>query len=584
MSNKNIEASIIEASILETVIKSIKQNFKQTSKDLKVAIPPDIKMGDFTIECFPLAKQLRQSPIEIAQKLANEIKLNHVIAKIQAMGPYLNFFINKEYLFKNTCEQILKQKEKYGTKKTTGKQKKIMVEYSGPNTNKPLHVGHARNNILGMAISNLLEKQGNKVIKANLINDRGIHICKSMLAYQELGDKKTPKSENKKSDHFVGDYYILYNSDKIKNKEEKTQQMLIEWENKNPKIRALWKKMNKWTIDGMDKTYKRMGSKFDKVYLESETYELGKKIIQQGLKKEIFYKREDGAIEIDLTPYGLDKKVLLRSDGTSVYMTQDLGTTVLKFKDFKLDSSTWIVANEQIYHFKVLFQTLKLLGYKWADNCYHLPYGMVNLTTGKMKSREGTVVDADNLMDELHELAKKEISKRDSKLTPRALEQRAEKIGLAALKYYLLKHSPQRDITFDPKKSISFEGDTGPYIQYAYARIQSIIRKGSPLSGGAREDKFTYNLLGNEEELEIIKLLYQYPQIIKEATQEYNPTKLTSLLFDLAQSFNKFYQKHSVLNTDDKKLVQARLSLIECVATVIKNGLNILGIDVVEKM
>jgi arginyl-tRNA synthetase len=544
--------------------------------------PPDVKMGDLALPCFTFAKDLKKTPAEIAKNIACKLKKDNVIAKIEAQGSYVNFFFQPEYIFKTITTDILTQKEKYGNS-DFGKNQKILVEYSGPNTNKPLHLGHARNNILGMALSNLLEAVGYKIIKANLINDRGIHINKSILAYKKWGYGKTYQSENKKSDHFVGDYYVLY--DQMKNDcpeiEDEIKTMLKKWEEGDKEILNLWKKMRKWAMDGINETYKRMGTKFDIEYYESDTYKEGKEIAKQGLKDKIFQKEKNGAITIDLTDKGLDKKVLLRGDGTALYATQDIATSKRKFDEHKPDKAIWIVASEQEYHFKVLFEILQKLKIAEKKNLFHLSYGMVKLTTGKMKSREGTIVDLDNLMDELHDLAKKEIQKRDKKIKTKELEKRSEAIGLSALKYFLVKAQPRREIIFNPKKSISFEGNTGPYIQYAYARTHSIISKKTKKT---LPKNINFGLLGNTEERVLINLLRQFPKAIQLSASENNPSNIANFIYELAQSFNHFYHEHSVLSAESDELVQARLKLIESVGIVLKNGLRLLGIDVVEKM
>lgn len=563
---------------IETLFPNL--NIKVLEKLLEV--PFDIKMGDLALPCFVFAKKIKKSPNKIAKEIADEIKCDNIVSKIEVKGAYINFFFHPKYIFKTICNEILKQKEKYGSSKF-GKNKKVLIEYSSPNTNKPLHLGHARNNTLGMSLSNILEFCGYKVVKINLINDRGVHINKSMLAYQKWGYGKTYESENKKSDHFVGDFYILYGQMEKDTPEIKkeTEEMLKKWEAGDKKVLSLWKEMKKWAIDGINETYKRMGTKFDFIYYESDTYKQGKEIVKKGLKDKIFQREENGAIVIDLTQQGLDKKVLLRSDGTALYITQDLETSKMKFEEHKPDKAIWVVASEQEYHFKVLFEILQKLKIADKKNLFHLSYGMVNLTTGKMKSREGTIVDIDNLMDELHNLAKEEIKKRDYKIKEKELEKRSEAIGLGALKYYLVKTQPKREITFNPEESISFDGNTGPYIQYAYSRIQSIINK--------RKKKIpttpvNFGLLGNLEERTLINLLAEFPQVVKKSAAENNPANIANFIYKLAQEFNHFYHEHSVLSAESKDLIQARLKLIEAVGIVLKTGSGLLGIDVIERM
>jgi arginyl-tRNA synthetase len=549
---------------------------------LKIETPPDIKMGDIALPCFDFAKILKKSPIEIAKNIAENFANDQAILKTEIQGAYLNFFINPKFIFQATCEQIFKEKTKYGQSKFGDKQK-ILLEYSSPNTNKPLHLGHARNNVLGMALANILEALDYKVIKANLINDRGIHINKSLLAYQKWGFNKTPETEGKKGDHFVGDFYVLYDQMKkeLPEIEEEIKAMLLKWEAGDKQTIALWKKMNKWAISGMMQTYKRMGCKFDVIYYESEVYKQGKELVEQGVKDKIFTKEADKSISIDLTDKGLDKKVLLRSDGTSMYMTQDLATSKRKFEQYSPTKTLWVVGSEQEYHFKVLFEILELMGLAKKDNLVHIAYGMVALTSGKMKSREGNVVDIDNLLDELSALAKKEISTRDEEISETELTTKAEIVAQGALKYYLLKANFKKNITFNPEESIAFDGHTGPYIQYAFARIQSLKNKAPKIS---KINKINWELLGNIEERKMINLLAEFPETIKESASEYNPAKIANYLYELAQDFNHFYHQHPVLHTENESLVQARIVLVDCVGIVLKNGLGLLGIEVVDKM
>ncbi|MGC9049179.1 MAG: arginine--tRNA ligase [Patescibacteria group bacterium] len=593
--------------IQEHIIKLIKSKLVGLSTDfiIDLEIPPNPKMGDLAVGCFRMAKILKKSPEKIAQDLALKIKPDEIIEKINNTGPYLNFFLKKENWFKTVCQEILDKKDKFGNS-DFGQKKKILIEYSAPNTNKPQHLGHLRNNFLGMAVANLFSCLGFKAIKVNLINDRGIHICKSMLAYQKWGENKTPESENMKGDHFVGKYYVLFEE---KAKEDpklldEAQELLRKWENRDTETLALWQKMNRWAINGFSQTYKKIGTEFDKIYYESETYKLGKKIILKALKKGLCYKRPDGAVEVDLTKDGLDKKVLIRADGTSVYVTQDIGLAKLKYDDFKPDRSIYVVASEQEYHFKVLFTILPLFGFKWVKNLYHLSYGLVFLPEGKMKSREGKVVDADEIIAEVEKLAKGEILAREPNISPIELSARAEKIALGAIKFFFLKVSPKQEINFKPEESISFEGATGPYIQYTYARIQSILRKSNIPEGeqapyGAsqhpvslKENKLPtkqasihvdYSNLGAREEVEILKLLFIFPDILQRATLAMDPSVLANYLLKLCQFFNEFYHQHPVLQAEEKiKIV--RLNFITSIAEIIKKGLDILGIQTLEIM
>ncbi|MFH1838656.1 MAG: arginine--tRNA ligase [Candidatus Kuenenbacteria bacterium] len=577
--------------------KAVLEKFKiKIEQEIIIEQPPESKMGDFCFSCFLLAKEIKKSPKEIAEILAQEIKSDKITKEIKAIGPYLNFFIHREIFFENIYKNLQEKKKR---KKILSK---IMIEFSSPNTNKPLHLGHFRSSILGMSLANLLEENNCKVIKANLINDRGVHICKAMLAYQKWGENKTPKDEKTKGDHFIGNFYVLFEKAAKKEQTEKNLEKIIEtefykealemlkkWEQGDKEILKLWKKMNQWTLSGLKKTYQRMGIKFDKWYFESQTYKFGREIILKAFKKGICYKRQDGAIEIDLTQYGLDKKVLLRLDGTSVYVTQDIGMAKLKFDQFKLSQSIVLTGAEQIYHFQVLFKILELLNFIWAKKCFHLIHEMVNLPEGKMKSREGKVVDSDDLLDKMEKMAQQEIKKRDKNISLKELKQRAKKISLAAIKFYLLKVNPKQVIIFDPKKSLSFEGATGPYLQYTYARIQSILNKVLDKNDNKKNKQSIYrnidfSCLKEEEEWEIAKWIFKFSDVIKKSAQDYNPAILAEYLLKLASSFNKFYHQYSIIKAESKELQKARLILIQCVAIILKKGLNLLGIEEIKKM
>lgn len=554
---------------------------------LRLDISPDLKIGDLSIACFDLGKHLKQSPEKIAASLSSyfhdETETHHVMTKVENAGPYVNFFLNKNIWFRAVLEQILKQKQSFGKNLNAQPLKKIVLEYSSPNTNKPQHLGHLRNNFLGWSLAQLIQSAGHKVIKVNIINDRGIHISKSMLAYKLWGNKKTPKSENKKGDNFVGDYYVMFEKKVKKNPEllKQAQELLEKWEAGDKKIRKLWKKMNKWALSGINQTYKKIGVSFDKIYYESKIYKLGKKIILQALKKDLCYIRDDKAVEIDLTNYGLDKKVLIRPDGTSVYITQDIGLVQLRYKQFKPDIYIYVVGSEQDYHFKVLFKILNIFGNEWAKNCYHLSYGLISLPKGRMKSREGEVVDADDVILEMENLAMHEIAKRDQNLAKDEIDKRATAIALSALKFYLLKFTPKQNIKFNPEKTLSFEGDTGPYLQYTYARIQSILKKANFNTNSLGE--VDYTVLGNEEEVELLKQLFVYTDILLRCVDEYSPAYLCTYLLQLSQIFNEFYHKHRVLQ-EKNDVKDARLVLIAAIAQVIKNALGLLGINVLEEM
>ena len=569
----------------EKVIQLLSTETKIKSEEIKklLTVPPK-GLGDFAFPCFVLAKEMKKSPIAVAQELSEKFSGKNkasFIEKVEAKGPYINFFISADNLSEQVLENIFSGVA-FQTKLGKGK---VMVEYSSPNTNKPLHLGHLRNNTLGLAISNLLEQTGHKVVKANLVNDRGIHICKSMIAYKKFGNSRDPKKEGIKSDHFVGEMYVLYN-EKLKEDpklEEEAQEMLKQWEAGNKEVIALWKKMNLWATEGMKETYNEYGTKFDEWFFESDLFKKGnsKKIIEEGLAKGIFKKEDNGAIVAVLEPE-IQNKVLLRGDGTSLYATNDLALTQYKFDEFKLDKCIWVVANEQDLYFKQLFKIFEKLGRKWASDCFHLSYGYVSLTTGKMKSREGTVVDADDLLAEEKEIALQEIKKRYPALKDKDAQVRAKKIALAAIKFYLLKNDARKDMVFDAKESISFEGETGPYVQYTYARAKSILRK-------AKEEKIKYkkgnfDLLIDPKEKELILALGNFSDAIKKSWENLSLHSLCHNILSIAEKFNSFYHEVSVLKSESKELINARLSLVGAVSITIKKGLEILDVEAIEEM
>jgi arginyl-tRNA synthetase len=559
----------------------VKRTIKRATKlkNINLEIPPNPEFGDYAFPCFELAKKLKKHPAEIAKDLEKTIKPNKIVNQVKAIGPYLNIFINKQALAEAILPKIFKEKINYGKNKT--KKSKILIESPGPNTNKPLHLGHVRNLCLGQSLNNLLTSQGNTIFPVNINNDRGIHICKSMLAYKKWGKNKTPESENIKPDLFVGNFYVLFNKKAKQNPklEDEAKELLQKWENKDSETIALWKKMNKWAYQGFKQTYKKFNISFEKEYYESDTYKKGKKIIKKGLKSGIFEKDDSGAIYIDLKKENLGKKILLRADGTSVYITQDIYLAKKRYEDFKFDKLIYIVGNEQIYHFKVLFKILEKLGYAFAKDLYHFSYGMINLTTGKMKSREGKVVDADNLIEKLTNLAKKEIKKRYPKIKESRLNKRAEKIAMSAIRFYILKHDSLKDFTFHPQKSISFEGETGPYIQYTYARINSIIKK----SQQKPTTKINFKLLKEKEEKILIKKLEEYPELLKESSEKYKISLIPHYLLELAQSFNSYYHNIQIIQ-ENKELEKARILLIYSIQQILKTGLNILGIETMGEM
>jgi len=555
--------------------------------------------GDVTLVVFPFVKQLRKNPKEVAEKIGEYLQKNvPEVAAYNVVGGFLNLVIDDSY-YTGFLREIYPDKN-YGLTPTRDNEKALMVEYSSPNTNKPLHLGHIRNNLLGHSISEIYKATGKPVIKTQIINDRGIHICKSMLAWQKFGNGETPESTGLKGDHLAGKYYVAFDKAYKKqmadliaggmSEEEakkqapillEAQEMLRKWEAKDPEVMELWHKMNGWVYKGFDETYKNLGVSFDKNYYESETYLLGKQVVEEGLKKGIFFQKEDGSVWADLSEEGLDEKLLLRADGTSVYITQDIGTAIKRFNDFDIDSHIYVVGNEQDYHFQVLFLILKKLGYQWADKLYHLSYGMVELPHGKMKSREGTVVDADDLMVEMTNTAR-EISQELGKLEGYSDEEKEglyRIIGLGALKYFILKVDPKRTIMFDPKKSVDFQGNTGPFIQYAYARIQSILRKAGDL---LQKDFKPLKLTAKEKE--VIKQIAMFPQIIAVAAEQQNPGIIANYTYDLVKAYNSFYQSVPILAAEDENERIFRVKLSEKAGDTIQNAFKLLGIEVPERM
>ena len=547
-------------------------NLKESFLEPLLETPPEPHLGDFAFPCFSLAKKYKQPPNDIASSLIPKLKANQLIEEIEQKGPYINFFINKAKLASLVINEILKKSSGYG--KSHNKKQRILIEYPSPNTNKPLHLGHIRNILLGSSLNSLLKFQGNNVYQVSLNNDRGIHICKSMLAYNIYGFNQKP---DKKPDHFVGDFYVKFNQAAIQNPdlEQQAQEMLSKWEQKNPAILALWKKMNSWALQGFQETYKKFNLSFTKQYYESKFYDKGKDIILKALKKGLFTKDEKGNIIASLPELG--NKVVLRADSTSVYITQDIYLAYLKNKEFHPDKSIYIVASEQDYHFKALFKILTTLGFK-TNNLYHLSYGMVYLPEGKMKSREGKVIDADDLIDEVTQLARNVIEEKHPKLSNKELDKRAKIIGMAALKFFILKQDPKRDFTYNPEESLSFEGETGPYIQYTYARIKSILRKAKPI----KQPDLSY--LSQAIEKQLITLLQKYPQILAEATEKYKISLLASYLIELSKTFNSFYHEHPVLKAEHKEVRAARLHLIKAISIVLSSALAILGIEALEEM
>lgn len=565
--------------------------------------------GDITLVVFPFVKAARKAPAQVAQEVGEALTnspspiANRLISSFNAVQGFLNLSIAQSYWVEQL--QSIADTENYGQlTRGEGEKPLMMVEYSSPNTNKPLHLGHVRNNLLGYSIAKIQEANGWNVVKTNIVNDRGIHICKSMLAWQKFGNGETPENSGKKGDHLIGDYYVRFDKEyKAQIKElmaqgmdeetakkeapliKEAQAMLVRWEQNDPEVRALWQKMNEWVYAGFDETYKQMGVGFDKIYYESDTYLVGKGEVERGLAKGDFYRREDGSVWADLAQNGLDEKLLLRADGTSVYMTQDIGTAKLRFEDYPIDKMVYVVGNEQEYHFKVLSILLDRLGFPFGKELVHFSYGMVELPNGKMKSREGTVVDADDLMAQMIADAK-EISKDKVNTLPDITEAEANEIarvvGLGALKYFILKVDPRKNMLFNPEESIDFNGNTGPFIQYTYARIQSVLRKANtPIDSRL---SISESVTLSDKELSLIQRLVDYPVAVRQAGDEFSPAVIANYAYALACDFNSFYHDHSILNEADADKRALRLVLAQTVAKVIKSAMALLGIEVPNRM
>ena len=566
--------------------------FQPTRKDFE---------GDITLVTFPMLKALKTNPVKLGEEIGNYLTENVAeVSGFNVVKGFLNIVLSDAYFLNFFSE--MKDRKDFGILPAAEDAKGIMVEYSSPNTNKPLHLGHIRNILLGFSVAEILSAAGNKAYKTQIINDRGIHICKSMLAWERFGNGETPESAGIKGDKLVGNYYVKFDQEYKKEISElmktkgisdeaakaeapilvEAKQMLLKWEAGDPEVVALWEKMNQWVYDGFEKTYDALGVDFDKNYYESDTYLLGKDVVNQGLEKGVFYKKDDGSVWIDLTDEGLDEKIVLRSDGTAVYMTQDIGTAIQRVKDFDISGMVYTVGNEQDYHFKVLFLILKKLGFDWADYLYHLSYGMVDLPSGKMKSREGTVVDADDLIAEMTETARnisEELGKLDG-YTEVEKEELYRIIGLGALKYYILKVDPKKRILFNPEESVDFQGNTGPFIQYTYARIQSIIRKADFDFKKPVEDGYKFH----EKERSLIKQLQLYPETIQLAAENHSPALIANYTYELVKEFNSFYQNVTILGTEDVTEKTLRVQLANSVGNVIKSSFSLLGIQVPERM
>ncbi len=557
--------------------------------------------GDITLVVFPFTKTARKQPEVIGNEIGQWLTENtDIVDKYNVIKGFLNLSISKDNWI-STLNNIYNDK-KYGTKEETPESPLMMIEYSSPNTNKPLHLGHVRNNLLGYSISQIQKANGWKVVKTNIVNDRGIHICKSMLAWLKYGNGETPASTGMKGDHLIGKYYVEFDKHyKAELKElqakgmsedeakansslmKEAQAMLLKWEQNDPEIRSLWQMMNEWVYAGFDETYKRLGVDFDKIYYESNTYLEGKEKVEEGLNKGIFYRREDGSVWADLTSDGLDEKLLLRSDGTSVYMTQDIGTAKLRYQDYPIDKMVYVVGNEQNYHFQVLSLLLDKLGFKWGKELVHFSYGMVELPNGKMKSREGTVVDADDLMDGMIEEAA-QTSAALGKLencTKEEIDNINRMVGLGALKYFILKVDPRKNMTFNPEESIDFNGNTGPFIQYTCARIKSILRKASEQGIDIKEVK---GITLQEKEVSLIQNLTSYPSIVEQAGKDFSPALIANYVYDLVKEYNQFYQTSPILKEENAETMNMRLMLSACTVKVIESGMSLLGIEMPEKM
>ena len=603
----------IEQQIINAAQTAVKELYGQEVPEKMVQLQKTKKEfeGNLTLVVFPFLKISRKKPDETAREIGEYIKQNcEAIADFNAVGGFLNLVIDKKAWLALLNEMNLN--EKFGEKPVTEASPLVMIEYSSPNTNKPLHLGHVRNNLLGWSLAQIMEANGNRVVKTNIVNDRGIHICKSMLAWQKFGNGETPETSGKKGDHLIGDYYVAFDKHyraevaelktkyvaegmdeeqaEKKAKEEsplikEAHEMLVKWEQNDPEVRALWKKMNDWVYAGFDETYKALGVGFDKIYYESNTYLVGKKKVEEGLAKGLFFRKDDNSVWADLTDEGLDQKLLLRSDGTSVYMTQDIGTAEMRFNDFPIDKMIYVVGNEQNYHFQVLSILLDRLGFKWGKELVHFSYGMVELPNGKMKSREGTVVDADDLIAAMVADAK-QTSEELGKFKDMSEEERneiARIVGLGALKYFILKVDARKNMLFNPEESIDFNGNTGPFIQYTYARIRSILRK-AQAEGINIPATLADTMPLNEKEIELIQKLNEFGAAVEQAGKDYSPSGIANYCYELTKAFNQFYHDYSILGADTEEEKVVRLVLAQNVGKTLKNGMALLGIEVPERM
>ena len=603
----------IEDKLVASVISGLKALYSQEVPEKMVQIQKTKKEfeGHLTLVVFPFLKMSRKGPEQTAQEIGEYLKVNEpAVAAFNVIKGFLNLTIASATWIDLLYE--IQADEQYGLVKATETSPLVMIEYSSPNTNKPLHLGHVRNNLLGNALANIVAANGNKVVKTNIVNDRGIHICKSMLAWKKYGNGETPETSGKKGDHLVGDYYVSFDKhykaevkelmtefaaqgmseDEAKAKAEaasplmqEAREMLVKWEAGDPEIRGLWEMMNNWVYAGFDETYRKMGVSFDKIYYESNTYLEGKEKVMEGLEKGFFFKKEDGSVWADLTAEGLDHKLLLRGDGTSVYMTQDIGTAKLRFADYPIDKMIYVVGNEQNYHFQVLSILLDKLGFEWGKSLVHFSYGMVELPEGKMKSREGTVVDADDLMEEMIATAKEtsqELGKLDG-LTQEEADDIARIVGLGALKYFILKVDARKNMTFNPKESIDFNGNTGPFIQYTYARIQSVLRKAAE-SGIVVPGQIPAGIELSEKEEGLIQMVADFAAVVKQAGEDYSPSIIANYTYDLVKEYNQFYHDFSILREENEAVKVFRIALSANVAKVVRLGMSLLGIEVPSRM
>ena len=603
----------IEDKLVASVISGLKALYGQEVPEKMVQMQKTKKEfeGHLTLVVFPFLKMSKKGPEQTAQEIGEYLKANDpAVAAFNVIKGFLNLTIASATWIELLNE--IQADEQYGLMQVTDASPLVMIEYSSPNTNKPLHLGHVRNNLLGNALANIVAANGNKVVKTNIVNDRGIHICKSMLAWKKYGNGETPETSGKKGDHLVGDYYVSFDKhykaevkelmaqftaqgmsdDEAKAKAEaesplmqEAREMLVKWEAGDPEVRGLWEMMNNWVYAGFDETYKKMGVGFDKIYYESNTYLEGKEKVMEGLEKGFFYKKQDGSVWADLTAEGLDHKLLLRGDGTSVYMTQDIGTAKLRFADYPINKMIYVVGNEQNYHFQVLSILLDKLGFEWGKSLVHFSYGMVELPEGKMKSREGTVVDADDLMEEMIATAKEtsqELGKLDG-LTQEEADDIARIVGLGALKYFILKVDARKNMTFNPKESIDFNGNTGPFIQYTYARIQSVLRKAAE-SGIVIPEQIPAGIELSEKEEGLIQMVADFAAVVKQAGEDYSPSIIANYTYDLVKEYNQFYHDYSILREENEAVKVFRIALSANVAKVVRLGMNLLGIEVPSRM